>query len=597
GSDDSGVVRFEDVTEGTGLENETGARGGPENFNGAAWADFDRDGDLDIYLTAMYSRRHYLFLNQGDGTFREVAEYRGADLPVEIANLQTGAGMHHGMSVALGDYDKNGWIDIHTTDWQALSDSPTFGQHNVLLRNLGPNAPAYFRNVSPSTGTALKGFEESPNPPLFNKLGFSSSLVDLDNDGWQDLAVVADFKSAQLFWNNGDGTFSEGTEVAGVNKANFGMGSTFADFDDDGDLDWFVTSRSDNRLYVNQGNRTFVELAAEYGVNDAGYGWGTSWFDFDNDADLDLIMTNGHEDLYGDYILNPDRDRSMLWENRHGDFIDVSESMGITDNGPGKALVVFDYDNDGDQDVFIANTQSKPILYRNDSVNDNVWLRVNLIGRSSNLMGLGARMYLKASESSVLKYHQVIGGSNFLGQTEMTAHFGLGAGIDEVDSLKIEWPSGVSQELHSIPVNQDLYVFEPADKTHWLNTFFSNNELDNEDISGDNADPDQDGLYNFFEYAFGLSPRQRNQAFLPGMQLKSFAEDEIEFQYQRAGSRTDLDFIHESSPDLMNWISLEDQNESEQVLEYHSDGRVTVGVKFTASSGAAHFIRIRVVEK
>ncbi len=602
GPDEEGIVKFEDVTEGSGLENELNYQGGPENFNGVTWADLDRDGDLDLYMTAFYSTRHYLFINNGDGSFNERALVRGAALPIEISNINTGEGVHHGFSVSMGDYDNNGWIDLHTTDWQILSDSPTYEQHNVLLKNLGPLAPAFFRNSNGEAGVALQGQEENPATQLFNRLGFSSSFVDLDNDGWQDLAVAADFKTSQLFWNNGASivegpiAFTEGTEVAGVNEAENAMGSTFGDFDNDGDLDWFVSSLRDNRLYLNNGDRTFQEVTAERGLGDAGWGWGTSFIDFDNDSDLDLIMTNGHEDLYGEYNINATVDRTFLWENNNGQFTDVSDAMGITDFKPGKGLVVFDYDNDGDQDVFIANTQTTPTLYRNDTVNDNAWLRVNLIGIESNPLGLGAAMHLKRTETDAPLYQQVIGGSNFLGQNEATTHFGLGSSDEDIYSLEINWPSGISQTLHSIPSRQELYVVEPSDQSRWLIDNFAEDEIEDSFITGDSADPDKDGLSNFLEYAIGTLPKTADKTVIYTTR-NSASQDNLIIVYERASEKTDLDYFHEVSTDLTNWETLAVGEYSAQVIEHKSNGRVSVKVVIQRPGNEPLFLRIRAQNK
>ena len=114
---------------------------------------------------------------------------------------------------------------------------------------------------------------------------FASSFADFDGDGWQDLAVTGDYGSSLMFWNNGDGTFTEITEPAGLGLAFNAMGSTIADFDHDGDLDWFVTSINDNRLYRNLGNRQFEEISKELGIIDTSWAWGASWLDYDNDGD------------------------------------------------------------------------------------------------------------------------------------------------------------------------------------------------------------------------------------------------------------------------------------------------------------------------
>ncbi len=447
---------FEDVTTAAGLSTFT------LNSNGAAFGDIDRDGDLDLFVSVIgvaldpINNRHYLFVNQGNGTFVEDAVARAA--AIDPGTLR------RGFSVQFGDYDRDGWLDIHVDEW--VPNPSSTGSR--LLRNLGSAAPGFFEDTTIAAGVVL----DSTN-------AFASTFADLDDDGWPDLVVAADFGTSKLFWNNGDGTFTDGTIAAGVGSDENGMGSTIGDYDGDGDLDWFVTSIFDvnqtcetqtcfwgytgNRLYRNDGARNFADATDIAGVREGFWGWGTAFFDYDNDGDLDLVMTNGVDfpNVSADTVFNTDPMR--FWENDGaGLYTERSALGGLTDTRSGKGLLVFDYDDDGDLDLFIVNNAAGPILYRNDGGNAADWLRVETIGTDSNLEGLGAKVTIQAIALGPTQVREIGVATHFLGQSERTAHFGLGTGITPVHNVTISWPSGQTQQFSNVARNTTLVAVEPA---------------------------------------------------------------------------------------------------------------------------------------
>jgi hypothetical protein len=439
---------FEDVTDDAGLASFDLAS------NGAGFGDIDNDGDLDLYVSTTGKGRHYLFINDGQGRFTEEAVERNAD--IESPHLRWG------FSVAFGDYDRDGWLDIYVGEWRqsriAGSCPPS---HARLLRNRGADSPGAFEDVTFAVGVDLDGV-------VIGGVGaFAPAFSDLDNDGWPDLAIMSDFGSSRLFWNNGDGTFTDGTESANVGSENSGMGSTIGDFDNDGDLDWFATAIhhppscflvgwDGNRMHRNEGGRLFSNRIDEVGVRDGDWGWGAAFFDYDNDGDLDLIMTNGVH-------FSPDftDDPMHLWRNDDGVFTEISEQAGITDRGAGKGLLTFDYDNDGDLDVFVVNTAATPILYRNDGGNEHSWLRIRPTGGRSNRSALGAKVTLTLESGGPSQFREINSSSFFQGQGETIAHFGLGAGDAPVSEVRIEWPLGGETVLTDIACNTTLMVVEP----------------------------------------------------------------------------------------------------------------------------------------
>ena len=423
--------------------------------SGACFGDIDNDGDLDLAVSTLNEFRHRLYVNDGTGRFSEEGESR---------NLIIAGGLPitAGTSFSMGDYDRDGFLDLYVTEWRNFSTTSD-AVHARLFRNLGSTNPGHFEDVTFSAGVTM---DITSGLHTGKGLSFTPRFVDFDRDGNTDIGVASDGRTSRLFWNNGDGTFEDGTEAAGIDGGTNDMGFTIGDFNGDGLMDWFVTSigqgtgvpPSGNRLYLNNGDRTFTD-ATDTGVREGGWGWGTEAFDFDHDGDLDIVMTNGMT-LVAD-------DRSYLFENvgtrEIPEFIDRSEALGIVDTGQGRGLLTFDYDRDGDLDVFIYNYNSAPILYRNDAKNENAWIQVRAISSRSNRDGIGAFITVTPNlDQPQVKYvTEMDGSSNYLAQSETVAHFGLGS-IQSIDRLSVLWPSGTKQVLFDQPINQLLVIEEPS---------------------------------------------------------------------------------------------------------------------------------------
>ncbi len=447
---------FEDVTAEAGLTN-LGLTAG------AAAADIDNDGDKDLAVMGIHTDRHFLYINDGAGRFTEEAIARGADI-----TRDPGSPTRKGQGVAFGDYDGDGYLDMLTSD----HSRPQGENGSRLLRNLGAANPGHFEDVTEAAGlNVYRTPLATTNPP--NTYRFVPQFTDLDRDGHVDIVFASDSRTSQIFWNNGDGTFYDGTEAAGVGTDKSGMGSTLGDYDGDGDLDWFITAIFDtpvlaadpgNRLYQNNGDRTFTDVTTASGVRNSGlgsersWGWGTSFFDYDNDADLDLMMTNGWVALgYG-------TDATTLKSNNgDGTFTDVTTPTGIADTGQGRGLLHFDYDLDGDLDVVISNYADTPIVYRNDGGNNNNWLRVEAEGTVSNRDGIGAFVTIVPDKDNPdeLQVREIHSGESYLAQSESVAHFGLGDLSGTVDIVEVFWPaSGIVQRFTDVPVNSILNAQE-----------------------------------------------------------------------------------------------------------------------------------------
>lgn len=420
----------------------------PTYTNGIVSGDVDNDGDLDLYMTSVGYTRNYLYLNNGNGFFTDAGTKHPAALASSVKRSGQGA--------SFGDYDNDGYLDLVTGDWGNLVAQ----SQSRLLRNRGAAQPGGFEDVTVVSGINVYRKDRSYR--------YSPRFVDLDRDGRMDLTFAADFETSQLFWNNGAGTFTDGTLAAGVGTDLNGMGSTFGDYDGDGDLDWFITNITEppgigtpfggwNRLYRNDGNRTFTDVTQAAGVRDSRWSWGTTFFDYDNDGNVDLAATNGYN---GQGWID---DRTFLWQNTGGVFSDVSDASNITDTQQGRGLIHLDYDEDGDLDLLVINNTAAPVLYRNDGGNANHYLRINLQGSYSNRDGIGAWVTVtpELRNPNHALVWEIDGGSSFVSQSERIAHFGLGQSVDPVDLIRIEWPaSGIVQELRNVAPDQVLSIVE-----------------------------------------------------------------------------------------------------------------------------------------
>lgn len=441
--------------------------------NGVGCADLDNDGDLDVYVTGLGTRFH-LFVNDGTGFFTEDAGARGAALD--------DGNPHYGMGVAFGDYDRDGYLDVFPAEWWAHPLPPLAPlpgtSHNRLLHNRGASAPGHFDDVTLAAELELETLPGVPTSVLGTP-GYSPGFVDFDDDGWPDLTWVADWGNSRLFWNDADGTFTDGTLSAGVGLERAGMGSTHDDFDRDGRIDWLATSifgREDeipfgvsNQLYLNRGDRTFQNVTAASGIADGGFSWAASGFDFDNDGDVDVAQTNGLIVPGHPEEIAWSTDQTRLFQNvGYGVFYEVASAFGITDAGNGKGLLTFDYDRDGDLDVFLTQHAGPPILYENDGGNLLPWVQLTLEGTVSNRDGIGAVVTIlpDATAPSSAQMQHLLANPSFVAQDELVLHYGLGAHSGAVDLVRIEWPSGIVQWLDDVPALARTHVVEPPSPLH-----------------------------------------------------------------------------------------------------------------------------------
>lgn len=419
--------------------------------NSAAFADIDNDGDPDLYVAPFAEPRATLYVME-DGQFVD----RALELGVDLDN----GSLHSQMSACFGDANLDGYLDLHTTEWR----------HNFLDE---PNHARLFLG-----GPAFSDVTDTWRVAMVNIArdglwSFTSNFIDVDNDRYPDLLVAADFFSSRVFWNANGSTFFDGTSFAGVGTDENGMGSAVGDIDGDGDLDWFVSSihattsldrcdwgRTGNRMYSNVGTRLFVDTTDSAGVREGGWGWGAAFFDYDLDGDLDLALTNGTRSVCGtaaEFIEDPIR----IWENDgRGRFTEVSEELGVVDDGVGRGIVAFDYDNDGDLDLLVTHSLDAPRIWRNDVANGKAWLIVRPIGQVTNRDGVGAVVSVWPTADTAPLVRHAGNGCGFLAHSPGTPHFGLGD-LDQVERVEVYWPaSDTTQTFANVATRQVLEVVE-----------------------------------------------------------------------------------------------------------------------------------------
>ena len=458
-----GDWKFEDVTERSGL-------GHPGWGMGACVGDYDGDGRLDVYVTALGENR--LYRNVGDGTFRELAGRAG------VAEPRWSAGC------AFGDYDGDGDLDLFVSNYVdfSLSKLPEFGkgalcQYQGLPVQCGPRGlpgagDALFRNNGDGTFEDVAESAGVSDPDGYYGLGVV--WTDFDADGSVDLFVANDGRPNFLYRNKKNGTFVDqgflsGTAVAEDGSEQACMGVAVGDYNNDGKLDLYSTNFADeyNVLYRNEGDFLAIDdsFASRTAESSFPYvGWGAFFFDFDNDGLLDLFAVNGHvyPQVDAAKIGIGYAQAKLLYRNLgNGGFEDVTAQSGsaLSLKRASRGAAYGDLDNDGDLDIVVNDLDGPPMLLRN--VNGDAsgkWTILRLSGPAPNTFALGARVKLFAGGR--VQIREIRSGGSYLSQSDLRLHFGLGTSR-MVDSIEVRWPDGKVSRLVNVPANKEISIRHP----------------------------------------------------------------------------------------------------------------------------------------
>jgi hypothetical protein len=503
---------FEDVTEQAGLS-------GLDGVSVALFADYDNDGYKDLFVSRTF-KPNQLFHNNGDGTFTDVT-------------AQSGLGEDSCTTVAAwADYDNDGYLDLYVGRYiDPRKDIPTTfyarnGEPNQLYHN---NGDGTFTNVTEKAGVGDKG------------LCLGAVWGDFDDDGHPDLYVVNDFGRKTLYHNNGDGTFKDITVKSGTLAYGAGMSASFVDYDNDGKFDFYVTHirsehawfaegptvrrymlrsltegtwktdmplylemmrqsgldfvgafqqmASGNTLLHNKGDGTFEDVTWKAHANPPGWFWGAAFADFDNDGWQDAYAANGwvyndkDTELELDFLYNvvanqkqyktgiffdPKHFGRMSWHgwernrylrnNGDGTFLEAGNATGTDLLLNSRGVAVADFWNRGVMDIAVAASTDRHALLKNEAGLARNWLQVELVGTESNRDAVGARVLIRVGDS--LQAREVVLGDSYGSQSSLRLHFGLDR-QQTVEHLIVRWPrSGTVQTFQNVAANRIIQITE-----------------------------------------------------------------------------------------------------------------------------------------
>ena len=450
-----GQLKFADVTEKAQIPSTSFGQG-------TCAGDYDNDGRLDLVIANWGPNT--LLHNQGDGTFRD----QSAMLPPQAKGRWT-------TGCAFLDYDRDGDLDLFLAHYLEFNPANTPkpgaknqcvwkglpvacgprglpGESMSLLRNDGGK----FTDVSKAAGVATAK----------SYYGFTVLTGDYDNDGWPDVFVACDSTASLLFHNRRNGTFAEEGIMSGAalnedGREQAGMGAAAGDYDGDGKLDIFKTNFSDDTptLYRNLGEMSFADVTvrAGLGIHTKFLGWGAAFLDVDQDGWKDILHVNGHVYPEVDTAGINERfaqERTLYWNRGDGEFYDLSGQAGpaITERHASRGLATADLDNDGTLEVVVVNLHEPPSLWKNRaSLGNSMLVEVKLPnGRDA----IGARVTLTANGRPMID--EVRSGGFHISHGDLRVHFGLGTAAKA--RLSVRWPDGTSKDYGEVAANHWVTV-------------------------------------------------------------------------------------------------------------------------------------------
>src|SRR5262245_13115734 len=458
---------FTDVTVNAGLMRTGWA-------SGLCIGDYDNDGYEDLFIT--YWGANVLYRNNGNGTFSDLTKKAKLDFE----------GIRWGSGCTFIDYDRDGNLDLFVSNYLSfdLQTAPLPGlsancNWKGIPVNCGPKGLPFARNWlyrNNGDGTFTDVSDKTGISKVTARYPMTAAAADFDGDGWTDIYVACDSTASIMYRNNRDGTFADIALESGVafnedGQGQAGMGLAIGDYNSDGRLDIFKTHFADDTpvLYRNMGKWRFEDMtyAAGFGAATRYVCWGGGMPDLDNDGYPDIFYVTGnvYPEVEQHFKQYPHRSPRMVFRNLgNGKFEEISSraGSGVLDPHSSRGCAFGDFDNDGDLDILIMNMNEPPSLLRNEYAGKNNWLKVRTIGTKSNRTGLGALVVLTSGERS--QAQAVLSQSSYYSHDDLRLHFGLGENT-KVDSLEIRWPSGHVQILKNLTANQLVVVKEGQSTT------------------------------------------------------------------------------------------------------------------------------------
>jgi len=428
---------------------------------GVAVGDFDNDGYPDLFVAGV--RQNFLYHNLGNGRFEDVTESSGLAQPQEPRWAVGGGWL---------DYDNDGRLDLFIVNyvhWNPAKE-PACGDVSGNVRTYCH--PRFYQGQANrlfhNEGNGRFGdVSDSSGIGTHIGKGMAVAFADMDNDGWTDIVVTNDTERNFLFRNRGNGTFEELSEAAGVAYNNDGlalssMGVDFRDANNDGRPDIFITTVINETfpLFINNGGKFFNEVTDQLHIGRSTRlltGWGAGIYDFDNDGRKDLFVATGQVSENAELFSDHHAKQRCLFLRQTARGIFSPEQFGPEGLFRGAAFA--DFDGDGRVDVVTTRLDGSAMLLANRSARQNHWLELRLIGTRSNRDAMGAKLHLFASSGQ--QWNHVTTAVGYASASDRVVHFGLGAAT-LVTRLEISWPSGTRQTLENLTADRLLVVTEPS---------------------------------------------------------------------------------------------------------------------------------------
>lgn len=414
--------------------------------SGPTFADIDGDGWLDLFVGAVDKDPYYLFQNNRDGTFTDITISAG--VIIEAANS---------VSTTFGDIDNDGDLDMFISHWGNPYNADK--SLEIVWRNDTKNGVIKFVDVSIEWG--MNEFYESQ----IVDTSFVPSLSDIDNDGDIDLLLVSDSGYSKVLKNDGN-KFTR-TNVASISDQ-FGMGSAVGDIDNDGDMDWYVTSiykkdsdtqaanptasYNGNRLYINDGEGNFKNTGVAKEVDNGGWAWAACFADFNNDGLNDIFHVNGWGQTGVDFTQYKDDISRLYLQQSDGAFVESAAAVKVNEAKQGRGISCNDIDRDGDIDIITSNNDSTATYFRNDLTEGHHYIIIQLKGQYPNSQALGAKIQVTSS-AGLVQTKELRTDTNFVSMNAVEAHFGFADNNQPVD-IVITWPNSTVSEYKQVTVDQ-----------------------------------------------------------------------------------------------------------------------------------------------